>query len=702
MLVWWAIPDYRGDLNDFSGVVKIEDRDGRVLRVALGPSEVYCDPVPFSEMGEWTTRALIAFEDKRFLRHGGVDTIAVCRAAVKNLIRMRVTSGASTITTLVVKMTEPRERNLWTKLLEAHHAVDLEAALSKEAILGQFLNRAPFGGNVQGIEAASQRYFGKPARNLSLAESAMLMGLPQSPETLRPDRYLEQAIRRRNWVLWRMLENKFISEEQHHAAREQTMCVRREALPFLAPHFCDFLLRQNPERTVLASTLDVELQRFAEEALRARIAELSKTGVHGGAVVVADIKTGDILAMVGSPDFWKSQVNGAVARRSPGSTLKPFAFAEVLERGAATPSTVFADVPTRFANYSPENYSLEYNGPVSMRRALVQSLNIPALRCAKQIGVTDFVDRLRELGFSTLDRSANHYGLGIVVGSCETTLLDLVTAYACLARGGTWLPARFLCNEPVDEPRRIFSPETTFMMADILGGEERSEELVGHRADVFLPRIAWKTGTSSGYRDAWTIAYNPNYVVGVWLGNPDGTASSRLIGGSAAAPVAGEIFRRLYPTGESPWFEKPAGLKTRSVCAHSGQLPGKHCRAIASDYYVSRVSPISRCDVHRENETVWPRDIQDFLEMRGMSETVVAEKKLQVTSPVPGETFRLLPASPGVRQAIALTAVSSGDVYWFIDGKQYNSDRWLLEKGRHTIACADVLGDSVQFQIFVE
>ncbi len=406
--------------------------------------------------------------------------------------------------------------------------------------------------------------------------------------------------------------------------------------------------------------------------------------------------------MVGSPDFWVSQVNGATARRSPGSTLKPFAYAAAIEQGMYTPATLMADVPTSFAGYRPENYTLEYSGSATVRRALVQSLNIPALRCVRQVGQPDFVQQLRNLGLTTLDHPAEHYGLGVVLGSCETTLLDLSNAYACLAREGIHLPLRFLRGEPATEATRIYSEATAFMVADILGGEERTLELVGHRADVFLPRIAWKTGTSSGHRDAWAIAYNPDYVVGVWLGNPNGSPAPQLVGGTAAAPVAGEIFRRLYPDGRSPWYEKPHGLKTRTVCARSGLAPNAHCSATTTDYFIPRISPSHKCPLcHRHGET-WPPEIQAFLEERGMGETLTQKKTLRIETPAPGETFRLLPAAPGLRQEIKLAANSAGKIFWFIDGKLHDSNFWPLAKGAHTIACATPGGRTAQVNIHVE
>jgi penicillin-binding protein 1C len=738
LIVWILIPEYHADLSSYRASTKIYDSKGRVLRTVLGRDDVLCEPVPLARTGDWIVNALVSAEDKRFFEHSGVDVLAIGRASAQNLVCRRVVSGASTLSTLVVKLTEPRPRTVWTKVVEANHALDLEAQLSKKAILEQYINRAPFGGNIYGVESASKRYFGKSARDLSLAESAMLVGLPQSPSRLRPDRHPDNALKRRDYVLTRMLACDHISADQFKTARKQVMTIDPVPLPFHAPHFCDFILDRYSGESVLKTTLDMDLQLIAEDVLSSHLSELSRFNIHGGAVVIIDVRTGALRAMVGSPDFWNrtasGQVNATTARRSPGSTLKPFAYAAAMEQGMCTPATMTADVPANFAGYSPRNFNLNYAGPVSVRRALVRSLNIPALRCAQQVGLADFVQDLRSLGFSTLDRPAIHYGLSIVVGTCEVTLLELANAYACLARSGEHLPLRFLQSESPAEGTRVYSEETAYMIADILSGEERARDLTGHIADVVLPRIAWKTGTSTGYRDAWTVAYNPDYVVGVWIGNPDGAPSRKLVGAVAATPVAGDVFRRIYPHGGSPWYEQPKTLKTRQVCARSGQVPGSDCPAEITDYHVPELSLTRRCDVHQRVRLsgsgsdlwavreVWPPQIESFLRDRGMQDSGSGEmpekkvtssdmKALRITSPTEHESFRLLEDMPAVRQELKLAAVSSDTstgVYWFIDGELYCAAKggqpvfWPLSVGKHTINCSDALGNCDGVDVIVE
>ncbi len=759
---WLLIPPYRGNLQDYRPATKICDRHGRLLRVALGRGEVLSDPIPFEQTGDWAAKALVAGEDKRFYRHGGVDALAVARAAWYNLARGRIVSGASTISMLVCKLTEPRPRTLWTKIVEADHARRLESRLSKEQILEQYLNRAPFGGNLVGIEAAARRYFGKSAADLSLPEAALLVGLPQAPARLRPDRHPDRAIRRRNYILDRMNACGFITGAEHARALGADPAAGQHPAPFLAPHFCDLVAATSPRRPTTVTSLDLDLQATAERALRARLDELRADGVRGGAVVVLDVQAGEVRALVGSPDYTSvpddGQVNGATARRSPGSALKPFIYAMALDEGLCSPGTVVADIPVSFAGYRPENFDRGFRGPVTVRDALVQSLNIPALLFVQELGLAGVVGRLRAAGLSTLDRGADHYGLSLAIGTCEVTLLELANAYACLARRGVYRDAACLVRTEPGRETRLFSEEAAYLVADILGGEERGLDAHGHVADVRCPRAAWKTGTSAGNRDAWCLAYNPEYVVGVWIGNPGGKGAPALVGAAAAAPVAHGIFRRLYPSDEGPWFQRPPGLKTRQVCRATGLKPNALCPDTVSDDAIPGVTACAACDVHRlasDGETVcevWPADVAAFLkssglaaarqqiaspvlpgsadenpdrgiaaQLRPVSPVVILgeatdlrgmnSQPIRITAPARNEIFHLADDSPFLKQELSFRAVSgqaSADLYWFVDGRLYRQAGadagvpWPLSRGRHVITCCDARGQGDRVEITVE
>jgi penicillin-binding protein 1C len=777
---WLLVPPYRGKLDEYPAATRICDRHGRLLRMVLSPNDEWCEPIPLAQAGDWAAKALIAGEDKRFYRHGGVDPLAVVRAAWDNLRAGRVVSGASTITMLVAKLTEPRPRNVWTKLVESRHALDLEQRLTKQELLEQYLNRAPFGANLNGIEAAARRYFAKSAADLTLAEAALLVGLPQAPSRLRPDRFPEAAEKRRNYVLEQMRLNNFISERQFRQAAAQPVLISRQPAAFLAPHFCDLVARRCPAQPApffarkpfslseegssvasmvlwkdttlflasqgsaktscglpqdasLKTSLDCELQALAEKVLRARLEDLHVHDIRGGAVVILEVKTGAVRALVGSPDYASredsGQVNGALARRSPGSALKPFVFALALDEGLCSPRTVVADVPMDFAGYRPQNYNRDYCGPVSVQDALVKSLNIPALFYTERLGLENVVGRLRAVGLATLDRPAGHYGLSVAVGSCEVTLLDLANAYACLARRGVFREATVLEQDGAGEESRLFSAEAAYLIAEILSGGERGSDSGAPAADVRLPRIAWKTGTSTGNRDAWCLAYNPEYVVGVWIGNPAGQGSPALVGVSAAAPVALGIFRHLYPDGQAPWFERPRRLKVRQVCAVSGLPPNAFCPVTVADDYLPGVTVANECAVHRAGldggpvREVWPPEVAAFLASRGLEKAparaaagterppAAAGERVRIVAPGRRETFRLLEDAPNFKQEIVLRAVSDrpeAGLFWFVDRRLYcqaavSADvLWPLARGTHLIGCYDRQGRGDTVTVVVE
>jgi len=721
LLCWLTIAPYRGDLARYPSSTVIRDAGGEILRTSLNRHDAVCLPVTIEQTGDWAAKAVVAAEDKRFFQHRGVDLRAMLRAALQNLICRRIVSGASTISTLVVKLTTCRPRTVRTKLIEARHALQLERRLKKQRILEQYLNRAPFGGNLTGLEAASRRYFAKSSRDLSLAEAALLAGLPQSPARLRPDRHPQAAIRRRGYVLGRMWQCGYISSLEFQAALRAPVQLRTIQPAGMAPHFCDWLLQRHPDRHDLHSTLDIGIQACALQVLRQQLDKLRAYGVRGGAVVVLEVATGAVRAMVGSPDFAAGpagQVNCATARRSPGSALKPFIFALALDHGLCTPGTVVPDVPGQFAGYEPRNFERCYHGPVTVRRALVNSLNVPAILYTRELGPANVLECLRSLGCTTLDKPAAHYGLGLAVGTCEVTLLELAGAYACLARLGRYKTVRSLGHEPGPDDRRVFSEAACYLLADMLGGDERALQQSGHIADVRHVRIAWKTGTSAGCRDAWTIGYNPEYVVGVWIGNPDGRGTPALIGAKAAAPVVMNLFGSLYPAGTAPWFARPRALARRQICASSGCLPGPHCPARIEDDFIPGLSANAVCTVHRGgtcgNSEVRPPAVAAYLRTHGMTERtgphgpdaapaqVSGPRRLQIVSPAADTEYRLIEGIPVKSQGIKLAAVSDmpATLHWFVDGvlwQKTTSDEpafWPLRRGTHTIVCSAANGQS--------
>lgn len=708
------LPFPEDKLRQLPAVVVLADRRGEPLRIRLGPGGFDCRPGFAPEPEHWITKAIVAAEDRRFWNHPGVDGLALARAVAQNLFFGRRVSGASTLSTQVIRMMEPRPRTLPTKAIEAFRALQMERRCSKREILAHYLDRAPFGGNIVGIEAAARRYFGKGAGQLSLAEAALLAGLPQSPSRLRPDRHPQRAKQRQAYVLERMEACGYITAREREQALAQPLAARMGQYPFRAPHFCELVGVPAPpaDGVTVRTTLDSEWQRLAENALCRR---LRGGTVAGGAVVVIEVKTGAVRALVGSPDYASrraGQVNGAVASRAAGSTLKPFAYALALDRGLVTPATMIADVPARYRDFDPRNFSLDFRGRVSVRDALVLSLNLPAIEIERRAGQARFYAALRELGLATISRPPEHYGLGLVLGNAEVRLLDLANAYACLARGGEWAPVRVVDSEKPPATRPVFSPEACWLVSDMLSGEERAMDTTGHAADVRLPPMAWKTGTSAGLRDAWTVAWNPEVVIGVWVGNPDGSPADELVGSRAAVPVAWDVLRRLYPDNQGPWFVRPAGVTSRKVCAVSGCVPGPHCTHRIDDWSIAKVSRHAACPVHRRGpEATWPVAVASFLNRRGARPRPEPAAAVRILSPARGSVYRQVAALESVSQQIALEAASdrAGEwLHWFVDDRPVGRSRageplfWPLERGEHRIACSTVRGPGDCIRIAVE
>ena len=779
VVAWFACPFPRELLARYPAGTVLLDRQGASLRVRLGPHDADCRPIYRPHREDWLVKAVVAAEDGRFWQHRGVDARAILRAVWQNTTHLRTVSGASTLSMQVIRLAQPRPRTLAAKAVETFRALQMERRLSKEEILAQYLNRAPFGQNLIGAEAASRRYLGKGPEDLSLAEAALLAGLPQSPTRLRPDRYPDRARRRQAYVLQRMVACGFISDGERQAARAQPLAVRPATYPFRAPHFCDLVearlaeaglvggtvfvggasspafrvdtpsgslahvggtsspargaggpahSQPLPPATAVRTTLDPTWQRVAEEALSRHAAELAQGQIKGGAVVILDVADGAVRALVGSPDFfgWHSQgqVNAALAARAAGSTLKPFAYALAFDRGLVTPQTILADVPRTFGDYRPDNFDKNFHGLISTRDALILSLNLPALEIEYRTGQPVFYRALRQLGLDTLRQPAEHYGAGLVLGNGEVRLLDLANAYACLARGGDYRPWRVLADTPAAPGRRVFSPEACWLIAEALGGDERALDATGHAADVRLPPLAWKTGTSSGFRDAWTIAFNPEVVIGVWVGNPDGAASDLLVGKKVAAPIVWEIFRRLYPDNDGPWFARPAGLASRAVCTVSGCPPGPHCPAVIMDWYLRGSSSFRSCAVHPrpagpdgQLAEVWPAEVAAFLARQRAAPVRLPDHpaarlaRLRITSPAAGSTFRLLDELAERVQRLPLAAsgeAAGGRVHWFENDSYLGAARpgeplfWPLARGRHQIVCCDTAGLSDRVEIMVE
>ena len=684
----WTFIDWTDEGADkYAGGVILRDDAGNVLRVSLGEGDTDCRPFYVASRDDWIVKALVASEDGSFWSHHGVRPLSILRAACQNVFYGRRISGASTITMQAVRLIRPHPKTLWWKWKEAMMALKMERTKSKEWILSQYLNRAPYGSNLVGIEAAAQGWFGKGAKSLGLGEAAMLAGMVQAPSRFRPDRGYEKALKRRDYVLGRMQELGLATAAQVEGAKSVRPVICRAPRPFRCPYFCDWVMRSLGERAAgdVRTALNADVQLICENAVDAAAAK----GGASVATIVMRVDTGEVVALACSGDYLggaDGQVNTALAPRPAGSTLKPFLTALGIEKGFVTPETRLADVPTAFKGYRPSNFDTKYRGDVTVRDALIQSLNIPFVRLLNRLGVESFGQQLRTLGFRNLGASDEAYGLGMAIGNVEVTLMELVSAYAVLARYGT-----------TSDGTRVFAPGTAYLVSDMLSGNERSAAALGHVADVAASRFAWKTGTSSAYRDAWTVLWNPDYVVGVWCGHKRGGFGDRtVVGAKAAAPVAWGVARQLYPQNDGPWFVEPGDVFRRKVCALTGRPASADCPATVEGTAVRGCSLSVLCDRHRRNA-------------QGEVITVTDKNsRLALTQPEDGATFKLVPGTLNQKIVCQPTGNGEGRLWWFVDGslkgESAGAAPFALEvvAGEHLITCTAGAGDFASASIRVE
>jgi penicillin-binding protein 1C len=518
----------------------VVDREGKLLRPYTTPEGRWRLPATRADVDPRFVSLLLAYEDKRFSAHHGIDLLALGRAFAQLVTHGHIVSGASTITMQVARLLEPRaERSFKAKLRQIVRAVEIERALSKDEILALYLSLAPYGGNLEGIRAASLAYFGKEPRRLTLGEAAMLVALPQSPERRRPDRSTAAVRAARDRVLERAA-GIFPPDEIERAKREPVPVARRP-MPILAPHAADAAVAAAPERNLHRLTIDATLQKSLEELARERARALGLD--ISVAILAVDHASGAVLARVASADYFDArragQVDMTAAVRSPGSTLKPFIYGLGFEDGLIHPETLIEDRPVRFGGYAPENFDLNFQGTVTVRRALQLSLNVPAVAVLDRVGASRFAARLEQAGGSFVLPPGEVPGLAIGLGGVGVSLNDLVALYAGLARLGTTMPLteRRASGEEAAPARRLLDPAAAWYVGSILIGTPPPENAVGGR-------IAFKTGTSYGYRDAWAVGFDGKRTIGVWVGRPDGAPVSGLVGRVAAAPVLFDAFAR--------------------------------------------------------------------------------------------------------------------------------------------------------------
>ncbi|MBL7645805.1 MAG: penicillin-binding protein 1C [Candidatus Hydrogenedentes bacterium] len=700
---------------------QILDRHGERLLVSLSGDETWSLPRAYGELSPFLLQATQSAEDQRFWRHRGVDPVAVLRAVVQNVTEVGVASGASTLTMQVVKLGGHDSRSISGKVGQAIGALRLEKSLAKEEILSAYLSRAPYGMNLVGVEAASWRYFGKSAQTLNLPEAALLAGLPKAPSRLNPLEHPERAKLRRDYVLRRMHDDGFIDVEKRDWALATPVSAEWHDFPRLAPHLAVPLSAELDRGESIRLTLDATLQSRLERDLPHHLKQFNGT-ITNGALLVADVQTGNILARVGSANFENTPGGGHVdacrSPRSPGSTLKPFLYGWAMAQQQLYPSEVLLDDVADYGGYNPGNFDGSFNGVVTATEALRYSLNVPAVALLGRVGVPGFLGYLQGAGLGTITRDADDYGLGLAIGNCEVRLEELARLYLSLASLGEQNVLRWREGAAAANGGPVFSPAVCRMLYDMLAQPFPSEVAPGlTRTSGNLNPVCWKTGTSTGYHDAWTFAFNRHYLVAVWLGNNSGQESRQLIGARAALPLAENVFRSLPPKSTPAWPGADPSDVSIDVCTRSGLPAAEHCPETASVVLPASIWLHRRCTLHPASQAgitvaaAQPADATRWdlsalsaakanladLEARSLAIAVPAQSAEYVLSGVAGGDQLRLTSSLG--ETVAL--------HWYMDDQylgQSGPDSpvyWQLSLGEHRATCVSLDGatSTVRFSV---
>ena len=715
------MPDGLEDPVDAHPSTEWTDRHGVTLRWSASSDDSgLTASLAESEIPETIIRTTLAAEDARFYSHPGVDVAATLRAAWQWLRHGRVISGGSTLTQQLIKLGHPRPRTLRTKVIEAVMALRLERSWDKQRILRAYLARIDYGNRCLGLAAASRHYFGKGPGELDWAEAALLAGIPQAPTRLNPRLQMERAQRRQRWILQRCVRLGWRTMDEAVRDSFRSVGLRPVTPDFQAPHLVDLAQRLDPKASGrVATTMDLRVQKTCEEAVRRHLVTLRDRQVRDAAVVVIDNSDGSVLAWVGSPDWYRAvdgQVNGPIARRSPGSALKPFAYLLGFERGV-TAADVLADIPSEFATstgiFRPENYDRHFRGPVSVREALAGSLNVPAVRLLERLGGPGPLrQRLIELGVGTLDRSENHYGLGLVLGDAEVRLIDLANAYATLARQGWHRPWRIRPG-PLGPPIRVAEPAACWLVGDILRDPVARSAQFGLETPLRMGfPLACKTGTSSGFRDNWAFGFTSSHTVGVWVGNFDGSPMRDVSGVDGAAPILQDVACFLHDTFGSAAIPEPLGCRRILVEPLTGKAVPKGVSG-REEVFLPGTRPVSEEARDRDSQgrirlgpeyAHWWSSPDQRLAQRAVLDRGLMDSEFRILHPISGTVYRHDPDLPIDSQWIEVRATAS--CRWECDTLVVTSEaartRVRVVPGRHQLIAKSAGGQTAAVWIDVQ
>lgn len=723
----------------------ITDDKGEVIHAFLTSNEQWRMKTELEEISPLLRKTIVQKEDKYFYRHFGINPVAVGRAFVMNVFTGRRTSGASTITMQVAKALEPKKRNIGNKVIEMFRALQLELKYSKDEILQLYLNLVPYGGNIEGVKSASILYFGKNPDHLSLAEITALSIIPNRPSSLVIGKNNEEIVKQRNKWLNRFAKENVFTKKEIEDALAEPLTAKRSVVPKLAPHLA-YKLKQSGG-PIIKTNLQLNTQYKTEKLVQDYVRTLRLSKIRNAAVIIIDNETHKVITYVGSGDFADTtdggQVNGAAAVRQPGSTLKPLLYGLCFDEGLLTPKKMMNDVPVNYAGYAPENYDKNFNGPVTVEYALEHSLNIPSVKALNMLGKEKMIQQLSSIGFKQIQAKQKALGLSLILGGCGATLEQLTGMYSCFAAEGLYYRPLFVQHDGGAKPQRILSADASYMITDILSRINRPDFPLHWDATAHLPKIAWKTGTSYGRRDAWSIGYNKKYTVGVWVGNFSGEGNAELSGAHTATPLLFRIFNTLDYDADRAWFTPPKELEQRKICSETGLPPSAHCTNLVLDYFIPGISSTQTCNNYEEiavsadekisyckscePETGFKRkgyklvaaEVQNWMEGNGLAVEVIpphnpqCEKIFpsgapQIKSPMNGTEYLISKKNPEPLQLVCETGNDVSRVYWYINNQFYKTTDagskqfFLPTEGNIKISCTDDKGRNRDIKISVK
>lgn len=601
--------------SSYNSSLVLLDRNDVLLREVTNSDGNFAYWLDYNQIPQTVVDSLIAAEDERFYQHHGIDYRAIIRALVGNIKNLEVHSGASTISMQLARMVDNHNRDIFGKIAQIFTARYLEARLTKEEILTLYLNMVPIGGGNSGVEAGSKEYFDTSINLLSQAQVATLIGIIQGPSLYNPRKNSTGAIVRRNYVLSQLKKLELINTDIYNRALNEPLITKSRQLVPQAMHFTDYVIFDNQKEKLKGlhkTTLDLDLNNKIERQLRTHIQQLKQDGITHGSIVVVDNSTMDIISMVGSPDYWdgdQGSNNGAVTRRQPGSTLKPFTYAKAFTLGK-NPSDIISDIPVSFVGtdnklYEPRNYSDKFLGPVTLYDALGRSLNIPAVKLANFIGIDRLLESYRSYGLLSLVEGTEYYGLGLTLGSGEVSLLELVRSYTIFPNKGFLKDYRSLEKHKVSSGKKVISEPVCYLITDILSNKNVRLRAFGiNNPLLFQFPISIKTGTSNNWKDNWVIGYTKDFTIGIWVGNFSGEPTNQYSGIVGAGPlfqqVANLVHYKLKSSNKQIWVKMPDGVIKKEICLTSGLQPNDYCPqtrfiSVETKDYKSQI-----CDIHRE------------------------------------------------------------------------------------------------------